>query len=131
MRAALRLGAYQLVAGMPAHAAVGETVARGAATRARGYVNAVLRALARPGRRGRSLATATRSPLSMPDWIVDRLVADLGAERRARGARGSNEPPARHVAGEPAARDGAVALAEELDGRGGASVDRGGSSPTP
>ncbi|HKF92486.1 MAG TPA: transcription antitermination factor NusB, partial [Acidimicrobiia bacterium] len=44
-RVALRLGAYQLTRNVPAHAAVGETVSV-APRRARGYVNAVLRALA-------------------------------------------------------------------------------------
>src|SRR5512146_1985334 len=53
-RVALRLGAYQLlVLGIPAHAAVGETVSlarRADHGRAAGYVNAVLRSLAREPR---------------------------------------------------------------------------------
>ena len=44
VRAAIRLGAYQLLLGIPSHAAVGETV-EVVATRQRGYVNGVLRAL--------------------------------------------------------------------------------------
>ena len=43
-RAAIRLGAYQLLLGIPSHAAVGEAV-EVVATRQRGYVNGVLRAL--------------------------------------------------------------------------------------
>ncbi len=48
VRAALRLGAYQLLIGTPAHAAVAETV-EAVTTRARGFVNGVLRSLARAG----------------------------------------------------------------------------------
>ena len=72
-RVALRLGAYQLLfLGKPPHAAVGETVALVKAVdhgRASGYVNAVLRALARAPRaagaaraRGRSRRPRRRSP---------------------------------------------------------------------
>jgi 16S rRNA (cytosine967-C5)-methyltransferase len=75
-RAALRIGAYQLEFGRaPAHAAVGPTVGATPA-RYRSLVNAVLRRVAT------SEVTwpddATR--LSYPDWIVDRLRDDLGAE---------------------------------------------------
>ncbi len=51
VRAALRVGAYQLVDGVAAHAAVSETVDAVAqvAPRAKGYVNAVLRRLAQVG----------------------------------------------------------------------------------
>ena len=74
VRNALRLGAYQLqVLGMPPHAAVGETV-EVAPKVARGLVNAVLR---------RVSATSVVWPdeatrLSYPDWILDRLIADIG-----------------------------------------------------
>lgn len=78
VRAALRLGAYQLLElGTPAHAAVSATVDAMAERRARGLVNAVLRKVA-----GAPVAddewpdAATR--LSYPDWIVERLIADLG-----------------------------------------------------
>ena len=73
-RVVLRLGAYQLhFLRTPAHAAVSATVAV-APGRSRGLVNAVLRRVADapvswPDR-------ATR--LSYPDWVVDRLVSDLG-----------------------------------------------------
>lgn len=79
VRRALRLGAHQLVFGStPPHAAVAETVAV-APPRARGLVNAVLRRVADGGTDPSRLPWpdhATR--LSYPDWIVDRLTADLG-----------------------------------------------------
>ncbi len=75
VRTLLRLGAYQLAfAGVAAHAAVGETVTL-APPRTRGFVNAVLRRVA---------TTPIEWPndairLSYPDWIAQRLVAELGA----------------------------------------------------
>ncbi len=73
-RAALRLGAYQLhFLGTPPHAAVSATV-EVAPRRARGLVNAVLRRVA--GLRPTWPDEATR--LSYPDWILERLVDDLG-----------------------------------------------------
>jgi 16S rRNA (cytosine967-C5)-methyltransferase len=76
--AILRLGAYQLAfLQTPAHAAVGETVDL-ASGRTKGFVNAVLRkvAAAGPPRPDEWPDDATR--LSYPDWVVDRLVTDLG-----------------------------------------------------
>jgi 16S rRNA (cytosine967-C5)-methyltransferase len=81
VRAALRLGAYQLAyLRTPAHAAVSETVAV-VPRRARGMVNAVLRRVAADlGDAGSAGVVwpdeATR--LSYPDWIVNRLVAEHG-----------------------------------------------------
>jgi 16S rRNA (cytosine967-C5)-methyltransferase len=75
VRAALRLGVYQLaVAGTPPHAAVAATV-DAAPSRARGLVNAVLRkvAAALPPE-WPDVATG----LSYPDWVVERLTKDLG-----------------------------------------------------
>lgn len=81
VRRVLRLGAYQLRwGGVPPHAAVSATVDT-APKRARGLCNAVLRRLA-------EYEPEWPSPgieLSYPDWIVDRLVADLG-EGEALGA---------------------------------------------
>ncbi len=57
VRAALRLGAYQLLIGVPAHAAVGETVGV-VDTRARGFVNGVLRG---PGAQGPAVPAARRA----------------------------------------------------------------------
>ena len=81
VRGAIRLGAYQLLLGIPSHAAVGETV-EVVATRQRGYVNGVLRALARTGPpwswpAGREIADiGVRT--SHPDWIVRLLVDTYG-----------------------------------------------------
>ena len=86
VRAALRMGAYQLVDGVPAHAAVGETVTAVAtrAPAARGYVNGVLRAVARDGPPWswpdgddvESLGVR----YSQPDWMVAMLLAQFGVE---------------------------------------------------
>src|SRR5918998_992680 len=73
-RAVLRLGAHQLHhLGTPAHAAVSATVAV-APPRARGLVNAVLRRVADAPVEWPDDATR----LSYPDWVVARLVEDLG-----------------------------------------------------
>jgi 16S rRNA (cytosine967-C5)-methyltransferase len=89
VRTLLRLGAYQLLlAGVAPYAAVHDTVAL-APSRSRSFVNAVLRRVA---------ATppvwpddATR--LSYPDWIVDRLRAELGAAEALAALEHMNEPP--------------------------------------
>lgn len=76
VRSVLRLGAYQLHhLQTPAHAAVHATVAC-APMRARGLVNAVLRRVAGTGGDVAWPDDATR--LSYPDWVLERLVADLG-----------------------------------------------------
>jgi 16S rRNA (cytosine967-C5)-methyltransferase len=87
-RSLLRLGTYQLVfAGVPPHAGVGETVAL-APKRTRGFVNAVLRKISRL-----QVTWADEAvELSYPDWIVDRLRAELGDEARPAMVR-MNEPP--------------------------------------
>ncbi len=101
-RVALRLGAYQLLhLGTPAHAAVGETVAlakRAEHGRAAGYVNAVLRALAR------APATAAPPPLAsdpagyvavaegLPRWLADEWVAWFGPAEALALARAMNAP---------------------------------------
>jgi 16S rRNA (cytosine967-C5)-methyltransferase len=78
-RSLLRLGAYQLAfAGVAPHAAVSETVAL-APKRQRGFVNAVLRRVAALDISALSWPSiGTR--LSYPDWIVDRLIAELGED---------------------------------------------------
>jgi len=89
VRRVLRLGAYQLqFADVAAHAAVSETVAL-APQKVRGLVNAVLRRVATehdvhwPD-------DATR--LSYPDWIVERLRADLGYDEATAALVQMNEP---------------------------------------
>jgi 16S rRNA (cytosine967-C5)-methyltransferase len=77
VRNALRLGAYQLrFLSTPPHAAVSATVDV-APRRARGFVNAVLRKVAADTTPAwPNVATE----LSYPDWIVNRLAADLGPQ---------------------------------------------------
>jgi 16S rRNA (cytosine967-C5)-methyltransferase len=90
IRCLLRLGAHQLVhLGLPPHAVVDTTVEL-APKRARGFVNAVLRRVADTPRVWPDLATE----LSYPQWIVDRLVADLGEADGHGALRAMNEAPA-------------------------------------
>jgi 16S rRNA (cytosine967-C5)-methyltransferase len=80
--AILRLGAYQLLEGrIPAHAAVGETVAL-APARSRGFVNAVLRRLAVTAPRvpeGHD-ARAVSARTGLTQWAVEELVRLLPAD---------------------------------------------------
>ena len=77
VRAALRIGTYQLVfLGTQPHAAVSATVAS-VAPKVRGFVNAILR------RVSEDVATGGEWPslgveISYPDWLVDRLIDELG-----------------------------------------------------
>lgn len=90
VRAALRLGAYQLAfLQTPAHAAVSATVAE-VVPRARGFVNAVLRRVAdAPPPRWPDPPTR----LSYPDWVVRRLAEDLGSDAALAALEKMNEPP--------------------------------------
>ena len=76
VRAALRLGTFQLrFLGTPPHAAVSATVDT-VPRKARGLVNAVLRKVAVAEEAWPSDAVR----LSYPDWIGERLAEDLGTE---------------------------------------------------
>lgn len=89
VRTVLRLGAYQLhFAGVPAHAAVGETVEL-APKRARGFVNAVLRRVSSTPMTWPSDAVR----LSYPDWIVQRLTDELGYDDAIKTLTIMNEAP--------------------------------------
>jgi 16S rRNA (cytosine967-C5)-methyltransferase len=92
VRNALRLGAYQIAfAGVPAHAAVAETVAVTPKS-ARGLANAVLRRVAdQPVPASGWPDDATR--LSVPDWVLDRLAADLGRDRALAALAAMDEAP--------------------------------------
>lgn len=85
----LRIGAYQLhYLRVPPHAAVSATVAV-APRRTSGLANAVLRRVA---------STAVEWPddatrLSYPDWLVERLVVDLGRDDALAALAAMNEPP--------------------------------------
>ena len=96
-RAALRLGAYQLeFLRTPPHAAVGATVGA-APARSRGLVNAVLRRVATAGHPGEVGAgqdwPGVGVRLSYPDWIVERLVADLGVDDATAALEAMDRPP--------------------------------------
>jgi 16S rRNA (cytosine967-C5)-methyltransferase len=121
VRAALRLGAFQLLSDVAAHAAVGETVAV-APLRARGYVNAVLRKLATLGPPWPAPST-TPVALSYPDWLVERLQRDLGADEAHAALAASNERAAVTLRPNPA-RATSTALIEELEA-GGVEVETG------
>jgi 16S rRNA (cytosine967-C5)-methyltransferase len=109
VRAALRLGAYQLAyaEGIPPHAAVNESVelVRGARLeRAVPFTNAVMRRLSE-GIRG-LIESLPEGPLkhSYPDWIADVWTHELGAEDAVALMRTQNEPPetvVRLVRGDP------------------------------
>jgi 16S rRNA (cytosine967-C5)-methyltransferase len=97
VRAALRVGAYQLFTGTSPHAAVGETVGV-VAERARGFANGVLRSLARLGPpwplpAGDDVA-AIGVRTSHPDWIVQTFVDELGRDAALATLALDNEPPA-------------------------------------
>ncbi len=89
VRAAIRLGAYQLLSGTPPHAAVSETVAV-APQRARGLVNAVLRRVADSP----PVWPDEPTRLSYPDWIVERMIGDLGRDAAVAALERMNRPAA-------------------------------------
>lgn len=100
-RVALRLGAYQLLhLGTPPHAAVGEAVALAKRVdhgRAAGYVNAVLRSLARapappPPPLASDPAAHVAAAEALPRWLAREWVEWLGADEALALARGMNAP---------------------------------------
>ena len=93
VRAALRLGAYQLGwTRVPAHAAVAATVGLVGGP-GRSVVNAVLRRVADDLARGPVAWPDPGTALSYPDWVLARLSTDLGPGR-ARGALEAMNIPA-------------------------------------
>jgi 16S rRNA (cytosine967-C5)-methyltransferase len=114
----LRLGAYQLLfLRVAQHAAVSESVdlARAEAPRAAGFVNAVLRRLQREG--PPPAPDAEAEPLiwlstagSLPLWLAERWLAQLGPERAVERARAALEPPPTFVRLNPRASDAAERL---------------------
>ncbi|HUF48852.1 MAG TPA: transcription antitermination factor NusB [Vicinamibacterales bacterium] len=127
VRAILRLSAFQLLNldRVPAHAIVDDAVELSRAwkrTRATGFVNAVLRSLARqpgtdalpdaPGPGGSRAAQLLylSVTLSHPGWLVERWLDRFGYESTEAWCRFNNEPPAIVVR----ARPGAEAALEHL-----------------
>jgi 16S rRNA (cytosine967-C5)-methyltransferase len=97
LRAALRLGAYQLLfsTGIPPHAAVNESVELAKTVAGRhtaGLTNAVLRRIAAAGPHWvGSLPPALRH--SYPDWMAEEWTAMLGASDAEALMAAQNEPP--------------------------------------
>ncbi len=112
VRAALRLGAYQLaLLDTPAHAAVSATVGA-AGGRARGLINAVLRRVADAPVDYPDPATR----LSYPDWIVDRLTIDLGPDDATGALEAMNRPATTAVRDDGYVQDPASQLVVEVVG---------------
>ena len=92
-RAALRMGAYQIIElGTPVYAAVSATVSA-APRKHRALVNAVLRRVADAGAPDWP-DDPTR--LSYPDWIVDTLADDLGRSAALAALESMNSPAPVH-----------------------------------
>jgi 16S rRNA (cytosine967-C5)-methyltransferase len=97
LRGALRLGVYQLAfLGTPAHAAVSATVGEVEGP-GRGLVNAVLRRVAEEVAAGDPHWPDLATRLSYPDWIVERLTADLGPGAAEAALIQMNQPAAASV----------------------------------
>ncbi len=112
IRTILRLGAYQLQFNeVPAHAAVNQTVEL-APRKARGFVNAVLRRVATTPVMWPDDATR----LSYPDWIVERLRADLGSDDATAALETMNEPASATVRDDDYVQDAASQWVAELVG---------------
>ncbi len=83
LRAVLRAGTYQLAfMRLPAYAAVSATVAE-CPPRARSVANAVLRRVAGVVGSGAVPWPSPAVRMSYPDWLMERMAADLGAGRAA------------------------------------------------
>ena len=101
VRAALRLGAHQLLhLRVPPHAAVSESVllVRGTRPQAAGFVNAILRRLAREGPPTEADAVAEprqwlTTTGSLPGWLAERWLERLGPATAVARARALLEEP--------------------------------------
>jgi 16S rRNA (cytosine967-C5)-methyltransferase len=115
-RSALRLGAYQLVVlGQPPHAAV-TTAVSAAPKRSRGLVNAVLRKVAAEHEGDGATFPDDATRLSYPDWIIERLTADLGADRARSALQTMNEAASATVRADGYTQDEASQWVAELVG---------------
>jgi len=126
VRAALRLGAFQLAfLRTPPHAAVSATV-DAAPPRASGLVNAVLRKVATATSAGDPQWPDDATRLSYPDWIVARLADDLGSKPALDALEQMNQPAAVHVREDGYVQDEAseqVAAYTAAQPRGGPTLD--------
>ena len=96
---ALRIGAYQLLEldRIPDHSAVNDSVAlvqRARKVSAKGFVNAILRKIAREKVRVESSNSIDEVSirLSHPRWLLDRWISQFGYERAVAIARANNQP---------------------------------------
>jgi 16S rRNA (cytosine967-C5)-methyltransferase len=105
VRAALRLGAYQLgYTDTAPHAAANESVElvrRARLERAVPFTNAVMRRLASGIRELLDALPEGALKESYPDWIYDTFVRDLGTDQAVLLMRAMNEPLETVVRGEP------------------------------
>lgn len=108
----LRLGAYQLAfLRTPPHAAVGTTV-EAAPRKLRGFLNAILRKVSTAEPDWPSDAVR----LSYPDWIVERLSADLGPDSAAQALETMNRAASVNVRDDGYTQDLASQWVTELVG---------------
>ena len=116
----LRLGAFQLLfLGTPPHAAVGATVGA-APRRIAGLCNAVLRRVA-DAMPVEWPSDAVR--ISQPDWIVDRLVTDLGRDAALGALDAMNESASVTIRADGYIQDeGSTRVAEAVGARPGERV---------
>lgn len=112
VRAALRIGAYQIeFMRVPSHAAVDTTVAA-TPKRARGFVNAVLRKVAKASMQDTQWPTEGIR-LSYPDWILKQLATDLG-DRSTAVLEAMNEAATTHTRDDGYRQDPASQLVASL-----------------
>jgi 16S rRNA (cytosine967-C5)-methyltransferase len=123
VRAALRLGAYQLVwLATPGHAAVSATV-DAVGGPARGLANAVLRRVADDVTTGPPEWPDDATRLSYPDWVVRRLTSDLGPGPALAALAAMNEPATPTARADGYVQDVASRwVAEAVDARSGERV---------
>jgi 16S rRNA (cytosine967-C5)-methyltransferase len=120
VRAALRLGAYELAFTQDAqHAVVNDTVERARASRGQGVVNAVLRRLARENTNllaalDDSTPTGAATLHSVPQWIAEEWFETLGPDS-ARALLARINEPAEHALRANTLVTDAAALAGALD----------------
>jgi 16S rRNA (cytosine967-C5)-methyltransferase len=115
VRAAARIGAYQLAfMRVPAYAAVSATVSE-VPPRARSLLNAVLRRVAGLLEAGPVVWPDLGTRLSYPDWVIRRLGEDLGPERAMVALEQMNVAASQTVRADGYTQDaGSQAVAEHM-----------------
>ena len=126
VRAALRLGAFQLLYldRVPAHAAVSESVAlvEAAGKAGKGYVNAVLRKVAKDGRETLAKLSTGKTTAALalrhshPEWIVKLLVNEFGGVAAEEIMAADNRPAERCLRVNPGVDADELAASLAADG---------------